>query len=571
MSTAPEPTGQLTADRRIVGPNRAIAMLIFAAIGSVVFTVAAGGYLYLNTQQLTGAARSVQHTQDVLAALQRATLLAERVEYRARLYALTGDDDELDRARNNANLLTTSAAHLKTLVSDNPEQTRSSADLAACAADLADTLVKWTRQSPLPEIQVQHCQKIIGLMIDREQLLLTDRTQKSQVRVTESVSTEIVLIALSIVILLVLFSLLLRDAFLRRRIERKTRRMNRNLARSVKALENQAQESELLTAARDELRLCVDLQQIYHSVTGSVAKLLPGTCGSLCIIDNSRNAVEVMASWGITSVEEFTPPESCCGLRSGQPRWRRPGQSEIHCTHFIDGAAPDRYLCHPIAAQGDTLGMLYVQCGDDQTVALVNERMNGLRQFIQITGMTIAAINLQVRLEHQSIRDALTGLFNRHFMQLSMDREIARATRRKQVMAVLMLDMDHFKKFNDSYGHAAGDAALKGLADIFMSNIRAEDIACRYGGEEFAIILPDTGVDGAGDRADSILKGVANMRLPHGAQMLEGFAISIGMAFFPGDGDTADLLLQRADAALYRAKKMGRNRLCLFETAFAEK
>src|SRR5579862_1806894 len=571
MEAAPEPTGQRVAEHRIVGLDRGIAMLILAAIGSVSFTVAAGVFLYLNTQQLTSASGWVEHTQEVLTALQRAGLLVERTVYRTRLYLLSGDEDNLDRARNSANLLTTAAAHLKALVADNAEQTRSSDDLASCAADLAATLGKFTRQSPLPELQVQRCQKIIGLMTDREQLLLTERTQHSQTRVTTSINTEIILIVLSIVVLLVLFSLLLRDALFRRRMEKKTVRINRNLAQSVKALESQAQESELLTTARDELQLCVDMQQVYQSATNSLARLLPGTCGSLCIIDNSRNSVDVKASWGVTNVEEFSPPEACCGLRSGQARWRRPGQSEIHCTHFIDGAAPDRYLCHPIAAQGDTMGMLYVQCADEDAVALVNERMNGLRQFIQITGMAIAALNLQMRLENQSIRDALTGLFNRHFMQLSMDRELARAARRKQVMAVLMLDMDHFKKFNDTYGHAAGDAALKGLAEIFRSNIRAEDIACRYGGEEFAIILPDCGVDGAHDRAESILKGVANMTLPHGGEILSGFSISIGMAFFPGDGDTAELLLQRADVALYRAKKMGRNRLCLFETAFAEK
>src|SRR5579862_4544643 len=408
MEAAPEPTGQRVAEHRIVGLDRGIAMLILAAIGSVSFTVAAGVFLYLNTQQLTSASGWVEHTQEVLTALQRAGLLVERTVYRTRLYLLSGDEDNLDRARNSANLLTTAAAHLKALVADNAEQTRSSDDLASCAADLAATLGKFTRQSPLPELQVQRCQKIIGLMTDREQLLLTERTQHSQSRVNTSINTEIILIVLSIVVLLVLFSLLLRDALFRRRMEKKTVRINRNLAQSVKALESQAQESELLTTARDELQLCVDMQQVYQSATNSLARLLPGTCGSLCIIDNSRNSVDVKASWGVTNVEEFSPPEACCGLRSGQARWRRPGQSEIHCTHFIDGAAPDRYLCHPIAAQGDTMGMLYVQCADEDAVALVNERMNGLRQFIQITGMVIAALNLQPPL-HAAVDGPRTG------------------------------------------------------------------------------------------------------------------------------------------------------------------
>src|SRR5206468_460056 len=155
------------------------------------------------------------------------------------------------------------------------------------------------------------------------------------------------------------------------------------------------------------------------------------------------------------------------------------------------------------------------------------------------------------KLENQSIRDSLTSLFNRHFMQISLEREMARARRRKQIMAVLMLDADHFKQFNDLNGHAAGDAALKAFAEVFQSNIRSEDFACRYGGEEFTIILPDTTVKGACDRADSILTAIANLRVTIGPQSFNGFGVSIGIAFFPGDGATADELLQQADSALY--------------------
>jgi diguanylate cyclase (GGDEF)-like protein len=156
-------------------------------------------------------------------------------------------------------------------------------------------------------------------------------------------------------------------------------------------------------------------------------------------------------------------------------------------------------------------------------------------------------------------------------MQISLEREMTRARRRKQIMAVLMLDADHFKSFNDTHGHAAGDAALKGFSEVFRSNIRAEDIACRYGGEEFTIILPDTTVKGACDRAESILTAIANLKIAFGQQTFGGFSVSIGMTFFPGDGASADELLQHADAALYDAKHNGRNQVCLYERAFSAK
>jgi diguanylate cyclase (GGDEF)-like protein len=154
-------------------------------------------------------------------------------------------------------------------------------------------------------------------------------------------------------------------------------------------------------------------------------------------------------------------------------------------------------------------------------------------------------------------------------MQISLEREMTRARRRKQIMAVLMLDADHFKQFNDTHGHAAGDAVLKAFAEVFSSNIRSEDIACRYGGEEFTIILPDTTVKGACDRAESILTAISDLRITAGRQTCDGLSVSIGLAFFPGDGVTADELLQHADAALYDAKRNGRNQLSLYERAFS--
>jgi diguanylate cyclase (GGDEF)-like protein len=282
------------------------------------------------------------------------------------------------------------------------------------------------------------------------------------------------------------------------------------------------------------------------------------------MINNSRQMVEVVSSWGESAIEDFSPPESCCGLRSGQPRWRQPGVSEIHCNHF-SGDAPDRYLCLPVAAHGNTLGVLFVQCADDPAVQLVHQTMDGLRQLLQLTGMAVATLNLRTKLENQSIRDGLTGLFNRHFMEISLERELSRASRRKQVLAVLMLDLDHFKRFNDTYGHAAGDTALRGIAEICRNSVRNEDITCRYGGEEFTIILPDVTTSVACERAESVRRAVASLTVPLELETLSDFSVSIGIAFYPGDGESADLLLRRADQALYRAKRSGRNQVVVYD------
>jgi diguanylate cyclase (GGDEF)-like protein len=555
------------------GPSasrNAVVIIIASFIGAVLFTLGAGAVLYVNTQNLTAAAERVQHTQEVLSSLQRASLLSERILYRSRLFTLDKDDDDLNLARSAANNLVTSSVHIHTLVADNPAQNTNAQSLSACATRLSDMMIRFSRDAALPTVQVQDCQKTISLMSDQEQLLLTERTAHSKNRLLTSVSTEFFLIPISILCLIVLFALLLRDAVTLQRNSVAAERVNDDLGRSIRALEETARESELMTACRNELQLCVEVQQVYATAAKSFSRLLPDTSGSLYMINSSRNHVEAVSFWNDPSHDDFSQPESCCALRSGQPRWRRPGISEIHCAHF-NTTAPERYHCRPIVAYGNTIGLLYLQCENDESVAQVNSHMDAVRQLIQITALAIATLNLRAKLENQSIRDSLTSLFTRHFMQISLEGEMARARRRKQIMAVLMLDADHFKQFNDLNGHAAGDAALKAFADVFQSNIRSEDIACRYGGEEFTIILPDTTVKGACDRADSILAAISSLRVTTGHQTFSGFSVSIGIAFFPGDGATADELLQHADSALYDAKHNGRNQASLYERAFSAK
>ena len=567
---APVPQGPAPSPSRKIRSRGAILVLILAATATILFTATAGAFLYLNTRRLTTAADLVEHTQTVLLSLQRASQQSDRIQYRTRIYLLSGGDDNLDFARRGANQFAATAIHIQTLVYDNPNQADNAATLVSCANSLTQTMNGFTRSSALPDLELQRCQKTISLMSDQEQMLLTQRTASSQSRLVASVFTEITFIGLSILVFGILFAILLRDTLRRQRIGKRVAAANDRLAKTVQAMEETAQQSSLMTAARNELQLCVNVQQVYDTAAGSFSRLLPGTGGCLYIINNSRQNVEVVSSWGSVNLDDFSPPDNCCGLRSGQPRWRQPGISEIHCAHF-SGQAPDRYLCRPIVAHGNTIGILYVQCDTDELVELVNARMDNLRQLLQITGLAVATLNLQSKLENQSIRDSLTGLFNRHFMQMSMEREMARAKRRKQIMAVLMLDVDHFKKFNDTHGHAAGDAVLKAVSEVFAKNVRTEDIACRYGGEEFTIILPDTSVEGACDRADSILSAVSLLRVQVGNEIFGDLSVSIGLSFFPGDGDTSDQLLQRADTALYRAKRQGRNRLSLYENAFAEK
>jgi diguanylate cyclase (GGDEF)-like protein/PAS domain S-box-containing protein len=168
--------------------------------------------------------------------------------------------------------------------------------------------------------------------------------------------------------------------------------------------------------------------------------------------------------------------------------------------------------------------------------------------------------NLQEQLREQAIRDVLTGLYNRRYLDEVLERELSRAMREGHPLTVMMLDLDHFKKLNDTYGHQAGDEVLKALGSMLRQNARNEDIPCRYGGEEFLLVLPNMSLSDARIRAEQWREKFAAMQISFGQFSMSG-TLSIGIATFPGHGRTRDELIEAADQALYLAKNKGRNRV----------
>ncbi|HEY3929129.1 MAG TPA: sensor domain-containing diguanylate cyclase, partial [Candidatus Koribacter sp.] len=424
------------------------------------------------------------------------------------------------------------------------------------------------RQVPVPKGLLREdglgCHKALQLMGEQEQRLLerrnTDSRQQSQLQMITEISVSI----LSLIAFFILFGFLYRDARNRAWASRELSKANTDLAQTVEVMEAHAIQARLLADGRHELQLCTTAEQIYQSAAMHLGRLLPGTAGAFCMLNNSRNFMESVAMWhaeGLSSAMlDIFDPQACCGIRSGSQRWRRPGVAELDCRHFT-AASPERYVCMPLMAHGETLGVVCIQCVNDEAVAVVEKRSDSLQQFVQLTAMAVASLRLRTRLENQSIRDPLTGLFNRHLMQIAFDRELARATRRHNTLAVFMLDVDHFKRFNDQHGHAAGDAALQHVAEILSSQVRSEDTVCRYGGEEFVIILPEITAEAAYDKAESIRRAISEVRVELGQGRTAEVTISIGIAVFPREGERQEDLLREADKALYAAKHNGRNRV----------
>jgi diguanylate cyclase (GGDEF)-like protein len=167
--------------------------------------------------------------------------------------------------------------------------------------------------------------------------------------------------------------------------------------------------------------------------------------------------------------------------------------------------------------------------------------------------------NLQLR--DRAVRDALTGVHNRGYLEESLAREEARARRSGLPLGVMMIDIDHFKRINDTYGHPAGDAVLRAVGQYVMALTRGEDIFCRYGGEEFVLIMIDTTARAVWERAEALRAGVQALAIEHDGRTIGPITLSIGVAMIPDHARDGQAALKAADAALYRAKQGGRNRV----------
>jgi len=322
------------------------------------------------------------------------------------------------------------------------------------------------------------------------------------------------------------------------------------------------------------LQCSASTQEAFGVVAQAARNLfVASTSGALFIFKSSRNLLEVAATWGKAYVsEQMFAPDGCWGLRRGQAHWSEfPGGSAM-CPH-LRNAVPASYLCVPMVAQGETVGVLHIQydrsASNKGMEAFETLQDTQQRLAVAVAGqvaLSLASLRLRETLRDQSIRDPLTGLFNRRFMQESLDRELQRARRKNRPLAIIFLDLDHFKRFNDVFGHDAGDVVLKAMADLFGNHFRGEDVICRFGGEEFAMILPESSAGDAAARADELRQAAKLLRVQYKGMTLDPVTLSIGIAAFPDHAANGEELLQMADKCLYVSKAQGRDRITVADS-----
>jgi diguanylate cyclase (GGDEF)-like protein len=373
-------------------------------------------------------------------------------------------------------------------------------------------------------------------------------------------------LGLGALLLLAAFGVLLLEHRARSRAGDALSRATREVERAQQDVQRRAGDLQRLGEFGEQLQGCRAFEEVAEVLGLAMQGLLPQFAGALYLQALTRNVLIRQAVWGKPAValEETFGPEDCWAVRRGV-LYPAGGRAPA-CRHIVDALAAEHSLCAPLRAQGETLGVLHLI--GPAAPSQVERRL--AQTIADQLALTIANQRLRDTLRIQQVRDPLTGLFNRRYLDESMLREGLRARRRNQTLSLLMIDLDHFKRFTDRHGHDVGEVALAQIASQVAQSIRQDDIACRYGGEEFVVVLPDTDLETAVEQADAIRRAVKAAHIDFHGRRLEVITVSIGVAAYPLHGAEPALCLRAADKALNAAKEAGRDRVEVAEPITGE-
>lgn len=304
---------------------------------------------------------------------------------------------------------------------------------------------------------------------------------------------------------------------------------------------------------------CTDLAEVLQTSQQMLSLMLPEGAGTIYPLIDGEGLAEATHLWGVHLAETRlqASAEDCLCMQSNRVHLTQGDPLRALCPHVSAPASGEAMTaCIPLIAQGKSLGWIYLSAPGAGSFPKLQLAVAATDQL----ALALANLKLRQNLRDLSVRDPLTGLFNRRYLSESLGREMSRSKRRQLPLAVMAFDLDRFKDFNDSFGHAAGDAVLVAFARVLQSMSRSEDIACRQGGEEFVLIMPEMDQSVALRRASELMAKMAIMEVLYDGQRLPQLTTSIGIAIFPENGQLPEELLAQADLALYEAKAQGRNR-----------
>ncbi len=319
-----------------------------------------------------------------------------------------------------------------------------------------------------------------------------------------------------------------------------------------------SQQIDILRNLITQLTACSNVEEVMQVIRLVTSMLLPRFSGALALSKSSKDQLKIVENWnGQWDGASSYGPDECWALRTGKPHMSNLRAGTITCGHSQDH--PGKMLCIPLIAQGETRGVIHFSSpvetewtdGEQKFAAAVAEHIS----------LTLANLQLRESLRNQAIRDPLTGLYNRRYLMETIEHEFSQARRKERPFGLLMIDLDYFKRFNDDYGHDTGDFVLSEFGRLVKLVTRKEDIACRYGGEEFIVLLPDTGYEGTRQVAAKVMSTIREHDFIFNNRSHGPITVSIGAVNFPAYGESPEDLLRQADSALYEAKRGGRDRV----------
>lgn len=533
--------------------------------------------VYGNLRALSEATGSVRHTlitERLMSDLLTTLLSAENGQ---RGYLISGGQRNLAQFYEASGALPQKLAALRQEVSDNPLQVSRIAQLQATIKSKLEDMSA-TIQSGIvgagdslaagehgrAPVSIAASQAILQEMAAEEAQLLAEREKIYDARWRISVVSMLAFAVTSGVLILALFILVRRENRHRLKSAAVHGRQVVEIERTLRTLELERNQIARINEISSFLQSCTSLQEIGSLLSAFLERLFPTQSGALYLYAASRNQLVRHAQWGGGGSAEVVQTEQCWALRRGQIH--RSGAATPVCTHHEEHVSGREGLCLPLVAYGETIGLLSFSAKPDHGQAGEGDTFDSsTSHFAEMVArqISLAVANLQLRdtLKDQAIRDPLTGTFNRRYLQLVGEKEIAQSLRLKQPLAVVMLDVDHFKQFNDVHGHAAGDLVLVSVCDYIRRQIRESDWMFRYGGEEFVLLIGEASLAEIEARVGALCRGVAELTIAKANAVLPSVTISIGVAVISEIETTLQAALRQADQALYASKAAGRNRV----------
>ncbi|MEM7329395.1 MAG: diguanylate cyclase [Pseudomonadota bacterium] len=355
-----------------------------------------------------------------------------------------------------------------------------------------------------------------------------------------------------------------RDVTERRDLER-----DRKIARENE--QRRQAERRVLSKTTEWLYAARSLDDLYNVVECCAPKLMPASSGALYIYSNSRDVLDLAVGWGNSPPPNYIEPDDCWALRRGRAYHFGNEDIEFPCGHYHGDVASS--FCLPLLAHGETIGMLW--CHTD---AACQAEEGGHARYWDVAlmlaeqvSLTIANVRLRQELQDRSIKDPLTGLWNRRYFLDCLRREKARADSNELGFSLISIDIDHFKRFNDHHGHDAGDLVLRRVTAELVSAAGAAGIVCRVGGEELAVICPEMHGEAAMTFAQSLHNAVKRVDIVYQGETLPCVTFSAGVSTYPSDHSSIDEMMRNADNALYQAKRAGRDRVVMYQRDDAQR